>query len=173
MQLLALLSLLLRSQPGIADDLEDCCGGCALWRCQGRCACTFPGVVLRLSRISTGRHPTSVLSMPSSAAKAAATAAMPRSSSTDFPRCRTLGFRQNQARGEQVGRTVQACAATPVSCRSTSWSASRASLCRCACACGLLSCSLFPLQTAAELCSMGRVVNQKDEQRRRALWSCR
>ena len=146
-QLLAPSNAMLRSQPGIADDLEDCCGGCALWRCQGRCAYTVPGscgVVPRLSRISTGRHPTAVLSMLSSAAEAAATAAMPRSSSTDFPRCRTLGFRQNQARGKQVGRTLQACAATPVSCRSTSWNASRGSLCRYACARGLCGCSLYP-----------------------------
>lgn len=145
MQLLALLSVSMRSQPGIADDLEDCCGGCAFRRCQGRCAYTIPGpcgVVPRLSRVSTERHHSFMLSMLSSAAKAAATAAMPRCSAIVFPRCRTLGFKQDQARSKQVGRTVQACAATPVSCRSTSWSASRASLCRYAYACGLLSCSL-------------------------------
>ena len=39
---------------------------------------------------------------------------------------------------------VQACAATPASCRSTSWSASRGSLCRYACARGLCPCSLCP-----------------------------
>ena len=83
-------------------------------------------------------------SMLSGAAEAAAAAAMPRSSSTGFPCCRTLGFRQNQASGKQVGRTVQACAATPVSCRSTSWNASRGSLCRYACARGLCGCSLYP-----------------------------